>query len=79
VCRAYPEEYTKLIKARDAAGILELLTDRAVEKKVVERVRLKAATFGQDITAPGAAASSTANGATWHHLATHVQGHTAKE
>lgn len=50
-CRADPEGYTKLIKARDSDAIMALLTDRAVEKKVLQRVRLKAATFGQDIVA----------------------------
>lgn len=44
-----PEEYTALIKAKDAAGLMDLLTDVKVEQNVVERVRLKAATFGQEI------------------------------
>jgi chorismate mutase len=35
---------------------MELLTDVKVEQMVVERVRLKAATFGQDIN-PAAAAT----------------------
>lgn len=47
------EEYSKLIKRRDAHGILELLTDRGVELKVIERVKLKAATFGQDLNSSG--------------------------
>lgn len=47
------DKYTELIKCRDARGILELLTDRAVELKVVERVKLKAATFGQDLNSSG--------------------------
>lgn len=55
--RAQTEQYTKLIKAKDADGIMQLLTDEAVEQKVVERVRLKAATFGQDIVSPDAAHS----------------------
>ena len=38
---------------QDAGAIMELLTDRAVELKVVERVQLKAATFGQDLSASG--------------------------
>lgn len=49
LCRAKPEEYTALIKAQDAAGLMELLTDVKVEQTVVERVKLKAATFGQEI------------------------------
>ena len=31
--RAEPEEYSRLIRARDSAAILDLLTDRAVELK----------------------------------------------
>lgn len=54
--REHTAKYTELIKARDADGILETLTDRAVELKVIERVKLKAATFGQDLsTAAGGA------------------------
>lgn len=56
-CRAKPEEYTELIKAQDSAGLMDLLTDVKVEQMVVERVRLKAATFGQDIN-PAAAPGS---------------------
>eukprot|EP00890_Picochlorum_soloecismus_P002232 jgi/Picsp_1/3009/NSC_01231-R1_chorismate mutase len=47
--RAQKEEYTTLIQNRDSDGIMELLTDRAVELKVIERVKLKASTFGQDL------------------------------
>lgn len=61
-CRAKPEEYTELIKAQDAAGLMELLTDVKVEQMVVERVRLKAATFGQDINPAAAAAGSAQQG-----------------
>lgn len=43
------EEYTRLIKNKDADAIMDLLTDRAVELKVIERVKLKASTFGQDL------------------------------
>lgn len=50
--RAQTEEYTALINAQNTDGIMELLTDRAVELKVIERVKLKAATFGQDLNAP---------------------------
>ena len=42
--------YTALIRAQDREGILEKLTNQAVEDSVVERVRLKAATFGQDLS-----------------------------
>ncbi|GIL64746.1 hypothetical protein Vafri_18627 [Volvox africanus] len=62
---AKPEEYSALIRSRDAAGIMKLLTDREVERSVVERVRRKAATFGQDITENGAVSVGTgANGGT---------------
>lgn len=47
--RSRPEEYAELIRAGDADGLMALLTDRAVELKVVDRVRLKAATYGQDL------------------------------
>lgn len=53
--RAQPEKYGDLIRDKDADGLMELLTDRAVEIKVVDRVKLKAATFGQDLAAPGGA------------------------
>ena len=43
------DEYTRLIKARDTKAIMALLTDVAVEERVMARVALKAATFGQDI------------------------------
>ncbi|GLC42678.1 hypothetical protein PLESTB_001126400 [Pleodorina starrii] len=59
---AKPEEYSALIRAGDAAGIMELLTDREVERRVVERVRRKAATFGQDVTEAGPAAAAGSNG-----------------
>lgn len=57
--REKTEQYTKLIKARDEAGIMELLTDIAVEDRVVQRVALKAATFGQELTGPAPAANSS--------------------
>ncbi len=48
--RRQTTEYTALIERSDAGAIMDLLTDRAVELKVIERVKLKAATFGQDLT-----------------------------
>lgn len=51
--REKPVEYTKLIQAKDEQGIMDLLTDVAVEERVIQRVTLKAATFGQDIGVPG--------------------------
>jgi chorismate mutase len=53
-------EYTELIRARDADGIMRLLTDRAVELRVIDRVKLKAATFGRDLNS--AAESAEGNG-----------------
>lgn len=47
-------EYSELIKKKDEDAIMELLTDRAVELKVIERVKLKASTFGQDLNSMGA-------------------------
>ncbi|KAI9145152.1 chorismate mutase, partial [Paraphysoderma sedebokerense] len=43
------EKYTKLIKANDRQGILELLTNRAVEEKLLKRLKRKAMIYGQDI------------------------------
>lgn len=40
---------------------MELLTDVKVEQAVVERVRLKAATFGQEINPAAAGGSSSGN------------------
>lgn len=48
--RADPEQYRRLISNRDQDAIMQTLTSTDVEKKVVERVRRKAAIFGQDIT-----------------------------
>jgi len=42
------ERYTKLIKAGDREGIGAAITNEAVEKKVLERLRLKARTYGMD-------------------------------
>jgi len=58
--RAKPEEYTALIEAQDAEGLMALLTDVKVEQKVVERVYLKAQTFGQDIQTPDGPAAAAA-------------------
>jgi chorismate mutase len=43
-----PETFVKLIKSNDQAGIDAAITDAAVEKKVLERLRLKAETYGID-------------------------------
>lgn len=47
-----PEKYTSLIKAEDRAGIDESITNSAVEKKVLDRLRLKAQTYGKDPSIP---------------------------
>ena len=56
-------EFTKLIEEEDEDGIMALLTHAAVEEKVIRRVRLKASTFGQEITeappAPPASSGAT--------------------
>jgi chorismate mutase len=46
--RADPEGYQKLVDANDADGVMELLTNAAVEKMVLRRARLKAATYGRE-------------------------------
>ncbi|KAI8472908.1 MAG: chorismate mutase [Monoraphidium minutum] len=61
--RARPEAYASLIRAGDAAGLMALLTDEPQERRVVERVRVKAATFGQDIELPAGAAPDGPGGA----------------
>jgi len=47
---ARTEEFSALIRAQDAAGLMDLLTFKAVEDRVVRRVTNKAATYGQDIS-----------------------------
>ena len=47
--RKQTAEYSELIMKKDEDAIMDLLTDRAVELKVIERVKLKASTFGQDL------------------------------
>lgn len=42
------DRFVKLIKAKDRAGIDEAITDAKVEQKVLERLRLKAKTYGTD-------------------------------
>ena len=47
---ADPAVYTKLVAQGDVAGILELLTNVEVERRVLRRSFVKASTYGQDIT-----------------------------
>jgi chorismate mutase len=46
--RKETEKFVALIKAEDRKGIDEAITDSKVEKKVLERLRLKAKTYGTD-------------------------------
>ncbi|KAI5286766.1 chorismate mutase aro7 [Ascosphaera aggregata] len=46
-----PELYVRLIKARDIKGISEAITDDVQEQKVLDRLRRKAQTYGQDLDA----------------------------
>lgn len=46
--QAQPKEYMALIAAGDREGIMELLTNSAVEARLLERVRIKAAAYGTD-------------------------------
>ncbi|KAK4208447.1 chorismate mutase [Rhypophila decipiens] len=42
------DKFTRLIRAGDRDGIGEAITNKAVEKKVLERLKLKARTYGTD-------------------------------
>jgi chorismate mutase len=46
--RSDEESYVRMIKAEDREGIAASITNKAVEKKVLERLRLKAETYGRD-------------------------------
>lgn len=46
--RSDPEGYQRLVDAGDAEGVMALLTNAAVEEKVLRRARLKAATYGRE-------------------------------
>ncbi|PSK59283.1 hypothetical protein B9Z65_3607 [Elsinoe australis] len=46
--RKETERFVKLIKSEDRKGIDEAITDAKVEQKVLERLRLKAKTYGTD-------------------------------
>ncbi|KAK2810946.1 hypothetical protein FQN50_002537 [Emmonsiellopsis sp. PD_5] len=51
--RAETERFVGLIRAGDREGIDDAITNAAVERKVLERLRLKARTYGTDPAAPG--------------------------
>jgi chorismate mutase len=55
------ERFVKLIKAEDRQGIDDAITNAAVEKKVLERLRLKAKMYGSDPSADPAEAPSKIN------------------
>lgn len=46
------EKFVKMIKAGDREGIDDAITDATVEKAVLERLRLKAKTYGMDPSKP---------------------------
>ncbi|KAK2616376.1 chorismate mutase aro7 [Conoideocrella luteorostrata] len=50
--QADPEKYKRLILANDRLGIEDSITNKAVEKSVLERLRLKAVTYGKDPSIP---------------------------
>ncbi|WEW56912.1 chorismate mutase aro7 [Emydomyces testavorans] len=50
--RKEPERFVRLIRAGDKRGIEEAITNAQVEKKVLERLRLKATTYGRDPANP---------------------------
>jgi chorismate mutase len=46
------DRFVELIKAKDVKGLNEAITDAKVERKVLERLRLKAKTYGTDPSVP---------------------------
>eukprot|EP00640_Fibrocapsa_japonica_P002044 CAMPEP_0113938026 /NCGR_PEP_ID=MMETSP1339-20121228/4462_1 /TAXON_ID=94617 /ORGANISM="Fibrocapsa japonica" /LENGTH=348 /DNA_ID=CAMNT_0000940957 /DNA_START=63 /DNA_END=1109 /DNA_ORIENTATION=+ /assembly_acc=CAM_ASM_000762 len=48
-----PSQYEALVRAGDAKGVYDLLTNASVEELVLQRAFRKASTYGQDITATG--------------------------
>ena len=48
-CQTDPDCYHPLIGSQDREGLLQAITNEEIEAKVLERVRLKARTHGQDI------------------------------
>ncbi|KAI7862979.1 chorismate mutase [Spinellus fusiger] len=47
--RSSPEEYIRLALANDREGIYELLTNKKVEEKLLQRLRQKAIVYGQTV------------------------------
>ncbi|CAM0134747.1 unnamed protein product [Umbelopsis sp. WA50703] len=56
--RSNPEEYTRLALDNDTQAIDELLTNKAVEIKLLERLRRKALTYGQTLDQEDAGTST---------------------
>ncbi|KAI8804462.1 chorismate mutase [Cladochytrium replicatum] len=50
----YHDKYVELIRKKDVDGIEELLTNKAVEERVLRRLRAKALTYGAEIDDSGA-------------------------
>ena len=46
--RSEEAKFTQLIKAKDREALGDAITNKAVEKQVLERLRLKALTYGRD-------------------------------
>ncbi|KAJ3028377.1 UNVERIFIED_CONTAM: chorismate mutase aro7 [Siphonaria sp. JEL0065] len=65
------QEYVRLIKAQDRDGIEELLTNKAVEERLLKRLRLKAFIFGQEIdeTITGTDLAAAMDEASWRTAA----------
>ncbi|CAK7266489.1 chorismate mutase aro7 [Sporothrix epigloea] len=59
--RSEKEHYTKLILAEDREGLGEAIVNKKVEQMVLQRMRRKVETFGQEVSADGASAATEAN------------------
>ncbi|KAL2120870.1 hypothetical protein VTJ04DRAFT_4897 [Mycothermus thermophilus] len=60
--QADADKFTRLIRAGDREGIAEAITNKAVEKKVLERLKLKVQTYGTD---PSLNGNGNGNGGGW--------------
>ncbi len=54
-----PDKYRELVANGDTRGIIELLTNLEVEKKVIRRAYAKTSTYGQDIGVAGPSVENT--------------------
>ncbi|KAJ3407209.1 chorismate mutase [Chytriomyces confervae] len=76
------DEYIRLIEAKDRAGIEALLTNRAVEERLLKRLRLKAFIFGQEVDDTQTDASNLSSGmneSSWRVPGTPVTGKPPKK